>query len=144
MAQKTKAELLAQIAADIKQNGIGSITGNLLGTTLKDMVDSANGIVTNRQTSQYTLALSDVNKLVEMNSTEEAGIVVQLNADVPFPIGTQILVSQYGTGSTSILQIAGVTVRSVGGVKQLAGQYSVATLIKIAADEWYLFGGLAV
>lgn len=101
-------------------------------------------IVTNRQTASYTLVLADANKLVEMNVGSANNLTVPLNSSVAYSIGTQILISQYGTGQTTVVATGGVTIRSSGGKLKLTGQYSGATLIKIATDEWYLFGDIAV
>jgi hypothetical protein len=99
-------------------------------------------ITTNRQTANYTLALSDANKLVDMNVATANNLTVPLNSSVAFPTGTQILLSQYGAGQTTVVATSGVTIRSTSGWLKLATQYSGATLIKIATDEWYLFGSL--
>ena len=51
-------------------------------------------------------------------------------------------IAQYGAGQTTVVAGAGVTVRSAGSRLKLNQQYSGATLVKIAADEWYLFGDI--
>jgi hypothetical protein len=99
-------------------------------------------IVTNRQTASYTLVLSDADKLVEMNVATANNLTIPLNSSVAFPIGTQILIAQYGAGQTTIVATGGVTVRSNGGKLKLNVRYSGATLIKIDSDEWYLFGDI--
>jgi hypothetical protein len=99
-------------------------------------------ITTNRQTASYTLVLSDADKLVEMNVGSANNLTVPLNSSVAFPTGTQILLAQYGAGQTTIVATSGVTVRSNGGKLKLNVQYSGATLIKIAENEWYLFGDI--
>lgn len=100
-------------------------------------------ITTNRQTASYTLVLSDADKLVEMNVGSANNLTIPLNSSVAFSTGTQILLAQYGAGQTTIVATSGVTVRSNGGKLKLNAQYSGATLIKIATDEWYLFGDIA-
>ena len=100
-------------------------------------------IVANRQTSSYTLVLSDADKLVEMNVGSANNLTVPLNSSVAFATGTQILLAQYGAGQTTIVATSGVTIRSNGGKLKLNAQYSGATLIKIAENEWYLFGDIA-
>ena len=100
-------------------------------------------ITTNRQTASYTLVLSDADKLVEMNVATANNLTIPLNSSVAFSTGTQILLAQYGAGQTTIVATSGVTVRSNGGKLKLNAQYSGATLIKIASDEWYLFGDIA-
>jgi hypothetical protein len=99
-------------------------------------------ITTNRQTASYSLVLTDANKLVEMNVGTANNLTVPLNSSIAFPIGTQILLSQYGAGQTTVVATSGVTIRSASGKLKLNAQYSGATLIKIATNEWYLFGDI--
>lgn len=99
-------------------------------------------VVTNRQTASYTLVLSDADKLVEMNVGSANNLTVPLNSSVAFSTGTQILLAQYGAGQTTIVATSGVTIRSNGGKLKLNAQYSGATLVKIAENEWYLFGDI--
>jgi len=99
-------------------------------------------LIANRQVASYPLVLSDADKLVEMNVGSANNLTVPANASVAFPIGTQILVAQYGSGQTTILADTGVTIRSAGGRLKLTSQYSGCTLVKIATNEWYCFGDL--
>lgn|SRR5690348_9533699 len=99
-------------------------------------------ITTNRQTASYTLVASDAEKLVEMNVAGANNLTVPPNSEVAFDIGTQILISQYGAGQTSIVAGSGVTIRSDSGNLNLSAQYVAATLVKIGTNEWYLFGSL--
>jgi sporulation protein YlmC with PRC-barrel domain len=97
------------------------------------------------KTGNYTLVLTDANKLIEMNITSTANTVsVPTNASVAFPIGTQINITQYGTGKTQIVAVTSGTtsIRSTPG-SYLRDRYSSATLIKRATDEWYLIGDLS-
>jgi hypothetical protein len=100
-------------------------------------------LVTNRQTASYTLVLGDADKLVEMNVGSANNLTIPLNSSVAFSTGTQILLAQYGAGQTTIVATSGVTIRSNGAKLKLNAQYSGATLIKIAENEWYLFGDIA-
>jgi hypothetical protein len=99
-------------------------------------------VVANRQTASYTLVLSDADKLVEMNVGSANNLTVPLNSSVAFSTGTQILLAQYGAGQTTIVATSGVTIRSNGAKLKLNAQYSGATLVKIAENEWYLFGDI--
>lgn len=110
--------------------------------TYFDTLYTAKLITTNRQTDSYTLVLTDADKLVEMNKATANNLTVPLNSSVAFPTGTQLLISQYGAGQTTVVATGGVTIRSSGGKLKLAAQYAGATLIKIATDEWYLFGDI--
>lgn len=123
----------------------GAITGTLSSQT--DLQNALNAkvdklITTNRQTASYTLALTDANKLVEMNVATANNLTVPPNASVAFPIGTPIEISQYGAGVTTIVAGAGVTIRSANNWYKMNAQYAGASLVKIGTNEWYLFGNL--
>jgi sporulation protein YlmC with PRC-barrel domain len=96
------------------------------------------------KTANYTLALTDANKIIEMNLTGTANFVYVPTNSVAFPIGTQINIVQYGTGKTQIVATTPVTtsIRSTPGY-YLRDRYSSATLIKRATEEWYLIGDLS-
>ena len=78
-----------------------------------------------------------------MNSAAPNTLTVPTNASVPIAVGTQFMVVQQNTGPTTIAPAGGVTLNSAGGLLNLASQYSAATLVKRAVDEWYVFGDLA-
>ena len=78
-----------------------------------------------------------------MNVGSANNLTVPPNADVAFPVGTQILITQIGAGLTSVVAGSGVTIQSKGGNLDLGGQYSGATLIKRATNTWILIGDLA-
>lgn len=98
----------------------------------------------NTKTTGYTLSLTDQTKdtIVEMNVGSANTLIVPANTNVPFPVGSQILISQYGSGQTTISGDTGVTINSSGGKTKIAAQYGLATLIKRGADEWYLAGDI--
>ena len=94
------------------------------------------------KSNNYTLALADKRTVIEMNIGSANTLTVPPNSSVAFPVGAEITVYQYGGGKTQILAGSGVTIRSTPG-NYLRAQYSVATLIKRATDEWILFGDLS-
>jgi hypothetical protein len=126
-------------AATSHTHVIGDVTD--LQSTLDGKAPAA--LTANRQTASYTLVLSDATKLVEMNVASANNLTVPPNSSVAFATGTQILIAQYGAGQTTVVAGSGVTVRSSGGKLKLSGQYSGGTLLKIATNEWYLFGDIA-
>lgn len=101
-----------------------------------------NGLTANRQTDSYTLVLTDVSKVVEMNKATANDLTVPPNSSVAFPTGTVVEVFQYGAGQTTVVAGSGVTVRSSGGALKLSGQYSGASLRKIDTNEWCLVGDI--
>lgn len=102
-----------------------------------------NGVTANRQTGSYTLVIGDNNKVIEMNVGSANDLTVPPNSSVAFSVGTVIEAFQYGAGQTTIVAGSGVTIRSSGGKLKLTGQYSGASLRKIATDEWCLVGDIA-
>jgi len=97
----------------------------------------------NRQTASYALVLADSGKTVEMNVGSGNNICVPACSQVAFPIGTCLNVTQYGAGQTTVCACSGVTFRSANSWTKINAQYGAITLVKVAADEWYIFGNLA-
>jgi sporulation protein YlmC with PRC-barrel domain len=119
------------VNADIKSNAAIEL-GKLADSTI------------DTKTGNYTLVLTDKNKFIEMNVGSANTLSIPTDASVNFPIGSQVNITQYGTGKTQVVAVTpGTTsVRSTPGVF-LRAQYSSATLIKRAANEWYLIGDLS-
>lgn len=100
----------------------------------------------NAQTgTSYTLALTDAAKMVTLTNASAITLSVNTDAAVNFAIGTQILLYQGGAGQVSVSATTpGTTsIRTQGSKNKLNGQYSVACLMKLAANEWVLFGNTA-
>ena len=94
------------------------------------------------KTIQYTLVTGDNSKFIELNFSGGNNIIIPTNTAQPFPIGAQIILSQYGAGQVTVVPDTGVTLRSSGGKTKTAAQYAMATLIKRGTNEWYLAGDL--
>ena len=145
----------SQLAAG---NGSAVTVGSGLTLSAGTLTASGGGgsstIVLNRVTilagaasSDYPLALGDAGEIIEMNVDSAAfatnTVTVPLSTSVAFPVGTQITVTQYGTSITVINPAtAGVLIRSATGTYTINARYSAVTLVKMATDEWYLYGGL--
>lgn len=100
-------------------------------------------------TVNYTLTHissgSDAGKLIIVNSTNAATITIpdQGIANSNFPIGTQILIMQTGSGIVNVVAAASVSVVGKNGINT-AGVYSVISLIKIASNSWVVSGDASV
>lgn len=90
----------------------------------------------------YTLALADAGQVVELNNAAAITLTVPLNATIAFPVGSWIDLIQYGAGQVTVSPAGGVTLRSAGSATKTRVRYSALTLVKRAADEWYLMGDL--
>jgi len=99
-------------------------------------------IIINPQIDDYTLVLTDKDKLVDMNKVTALTLTIPKNSIVAFDIGTKIALRQKGAGALTIAPIDGdVTINESNGLT-LTAQYSVAWLIKVATDTWTLYGEL--
>ena len=106
-------------------------------------VDGPTIVKFNRITSSYTLALVDAGKMLEVSSSAAATLTIPPDSSVNFMIGTNIDVVQYATSSVSIVTGSGVTLRSSNNWNKINGRYGAASLVKSAANDWYLFGNLS-
>lgn len=102
--------------------------------------DIAFGVLNAQTGTTYTLALTDVAKVITLTNASPITLTVPTNASVAFPIGTQILLYQGGAGQVTISSSA--TIRSEGAKLKITAQYGVAGLLKLATDEWVAFGNL--
>ena len=102
------------------------------------------GMTFNNQTgTSYTAVLLDAHKTVTMTNASASTLTVPPNSSVAFAIGDQINIMQLGAGQVTITAGSGVTIRSSGSKLKLTGQYSVATVVQIAADTWMAVGNLS-
>ena len=132
IADSTEVGRSVLTAADAAaaRSAIGAATETLVQTT--------------KPGTAYTFVLGDANSLVETSSGAAVTLTVPPNSAVAFPVGTSIVIRQYGAGQVTISPGAGVTLRSRGGALKTAGQYAEATLTQRAADEWVVTGDLTV
>lgn len=130
------------IFAIAEDDGAGGYTSK--GVTGDEVKKAITEIPVNEQTLDYTLVLTDQDKLVEMNVAIVNTLTIPTNSSASFPIGTQIAIVQKGTGKTTISGDTGVTVYSEGSKNSFVGQYGLATIIKCDTNTWYLGGNLEV
>lgn len=98
----------------------------------------------NAQTgTSYTLATSDMGKLITMNNANAITLTVPQNSVVSIPVGTQIAFTQMGAGQITVAGSGLATIRSATTFKTRS-QYSTCSLVKVAYNEWLLLGDLAV
>ncbi len=107
-----------------------------------DPAQSGTIVSATTQAADYTLALADAGKVIEVTKATAAIVTVPPNATVAFPIGSIVEVLQAGAGQITLTAGAGVTLRSFSGWAKTTGQWSSALLRKRATDEWVLVGDL--
>jgi hypothetical protein len=90
-----------------------------------------------------TLALTDNGYYTRCSNTTLITITIPNNSTVAFPLGSEMIFFQAGSGNVLFASAAGVTLNSKESLVNLTGQYSAATLKKIATNTWDLIGDLA-
>lgn len=113
---------------------------NEANTAWLDILAIARGeqLVLATRTAAYALVAADQGTVVIMNSATTVALTV---GSPSMPIGAQVHVVQLGAGQVTITPGSGVSVVSSGALA-LRRQYAIATLLKIAATTWLLFGEL--
>jgi hypothetical protein len=80
---------------------------------------SADGPVVDRrqdngQSSSYTIALADRNRVVAFNGAGAQTVTIPNESSVDFPIGSVVYIARVGTGSLTLAAAAGVTLSKTG------------------------------
>lgn len=84
-------------------------------------------------TSSRNIASTDAGKVLECSGT------LTLTGDGTLPAGTQLVVSNVGTGTVTL---AATTLRSRGGRNKLSQQWALATMYHRGSGEWVVGGDL--
>ena len=112
-------------------------------------VQASAALALNAQTgTTYTFVLADAdNKLVTASNASAQTYSIPTNANVAYPVGSQINIIAIGAGQVTINAVTSgtTTVLSNGttaAAPKLRVQYSSATCIKVATDTWYVIGDL--
>jgi hypothetical protein len=109
------------------------------GSTAREFASSTMKI--DYKTSNYTLVITDKDKMIRMGNMFDMTLTVPPNSSVPFPIGTQIHLLQTGGGRIVATAGSGVSVYGTPGTITRTS-FSSATLLKYDADTWVMMGDL--
>ena len=95
------------------------------------------------QTANYTLNTSDSEGIIDFNSSSNLILTIPTNSIENLPVGTTIRIVRSGAGEVIVNAASGVTLRyGVGYQNRLRERYSVASLMQLSTDVWYLYGDL--
>jgi len=101
----------------------------------------------NAQTgTTYTTVLADNGKLITQTNASPITTTIPPFSSVAYPVGAQLNFVQYGAGKVTFAQGVGVTISSTGATAtapELRAQYSSATAICVAQDDWLIAGDIA-
>ena len=100
----------------------------------------ARGAVNAQTGTTYTLVIGDAYlEGVRMTNASANTITIPPNSAVAFPVGTKILITQGGAGSTTIAAGAGVTINAPSTVTlAIDEQWESRVCQKIQVNEWLL------
>jgi hypothetical protein len=98
------------------------------------------GTARNAQNADYTLTAFDAGKLIYHSSSSPHTWTIPSNASVAFPLGTEITLSNEGSGAVTVA-ITSDTLRwqSSTGSRTLA-QNGLAKIIKLSDTVWRITG----
>lgn len=105
--------------------------------------DIAFGVFNAQTGTTYTLALTDVAKVVTLDNASAITLTVPPESSVAWPAGSTIVLVALGAGVVTVTAGAGVTINSAGSAVDIGAQYGAVTLTKYATDTWLLIGNLA-
>ena len=112
-------------------------------------VSPSTALALNAQTgTTYTFVLTDANNtLVTASNAAAQTYSIPTNANVAYPIGSQINIIAIGAGQVTINAVTSgtTTILSNGATAaspKLRVQYSSATAIKVDTDKWYVVGDI--
>jgi hypothetical protein len=113
-------------------------------------VSPSTALTVNAQTgTTYTFVLTDSNNtLVTASNASAQTYSIPTNANVAYPIGSQINIIAIGAGQVTINAVTSgtTTVLSNGATAaspKLRVQYSSASCVKVATDTWYVIGDIS-
>lgn len=132
------------ILADIVSDGMGGYdaTWRPLDAPAVDISGKADKQLTKVSVSGTTRTITAADFDSFISSSNAALQTFTLNALTDTPVRS-LIVMQYGTGKVRFAAGAGATIRPTGTI-ETSGQYSVATLALIGANEWLVTGDVTV
>lgn len=102
----------------------------------------ANLTVSEQTGTTYTFDIDDADTYVQLNNAGAITATIPPNSSVAYGVGTTITIEQEGAGTVTIAPGSGVTLNSRGSLLSTAGQYAVATCVKVDTDTWTVTGDL--
>jgi hypothetical protein len=95
--------------------------------------------------TSYTISLTDAGRLITFSNSSSITFNVPTDSSVAFPVGTQLMISQIGTGQVTVVAVTpGTTTVNGNNGTKTAGRYAIISLIKIAENAWIIGGDATI
>jgi len=127
----------------VGSSGIEFIDGRQTKQGVPSLTEIKALVQANASTSTFTNALTYRDTLVPISGARNITVDADTTNGITFPIGTSIDFYQASGTGAAFVAGAGVTIQSTPGLK-LRSLFSSATLTKVAANTWLLYGDLAL
>ena len=114
-------------------------------TAYVDLGDKGDLTYNTQTGTTYTFVAGDhgIANMALLNNASAITATIPTFASVPYPVGTQIQLMQYGAGQVSVAGASGVIVNYPAGLgAKTRAQYSIAVAMCVAQDTWVLSGDL--
>lgn len=131
----------------------GTVTVGANGIVFSDGAQTKQGVPSlteikptvsqNVSTSTFANALTYRDSIVPISGARNITVDADTTNGITFPIGTSIDFYQASGTGAAFVEGAGVTIQRTPGLK-LRSLFSSATLTKVAANTWLLYGDLAL
>jgi len=118
----------------------GNVTlrNETVGTTASVVIYTVAG-------ATHTATLAQANGHFRCTAAGGCTVTLPANGVVAFPVGTMLTYEQAGTGAVAVVAGVGVTLRTPAAYNATtAEQYAVVQALKVATNEWVLYGHLDV
>jgi len=142
----------------VSSGGTGDITSVTAGTALTgggtsgdvtlnvDLAEVSKATLVTDATTARTITSTDASKTILLTSGSATTITV--NASTDFEVGARVDLIADGAGEVTVTAdtatVAGAGTSTTSGSFTIGGQYSAATLLCVATDEYRLIGNIGV
>lgn len=162
MAQKTIAQLQAQIDSLLATNAAGDITAAAVRTVDGDNIDSnlnlsdggemSGAITGNVAITAFRPIISTTSATINLTKGTHEGtfiysnlgtavtVSISVNSTQTFPVGTEIDIIQAGAGVVTLTPDAGVELNGLNTAIAITAQWGGVTLKQITANGWIVIG----
>jgi hypothetical protein len=96
----------------------------------------------NTTSTSYLLSTTDTSRLVVINNGVQSYVCIPDDSTLDLPAGYQVNITGIGSGVVTVSAYPGVYLRSADDRVNLRVANSTATVVKLSANDWLLFGDI--